>query len=153
RTQTLTLFDSAYQKERRIWIYTPPGYDARAAASYPLIVAFDGREYLDAIKLPRILDSLLAGKKAPAFVGVLIDDSEGAERIADLGNASKMTTFLAGQLLPYVRTHTRATSDPHRVVITGSSAGGLASAFAAFQRPDLFGNVLSQSAALWRGAE
>jgi enterochelin esterase family protein len=39
------------------------------------------------------------------------------------------------------------------VILTGSSAGGLASAFVAFRRPDLFGNVWSQSGAFWRGAE
>ena len=33
------------------------------------------------------------------------------------------------------------------------SAGGLASAYVALERPDLFGNVLSQSGAFWRGPE
>jgi len=35
----------------------------------------------------------------------------------------------------------------------GSSAGGLAAAYVAFRRPDLFGKVLSQSGAFWRGNE
>jgi enterochelin esterase family protein len=35
--------------------------------------------------------------------------------------------------------------------VTGSSAGGLAAAYVALSRPDLFGNVLSQSGAYWRG--
>jgi enterochelin esterase-like enzyme len=37
--------------------------------------------------------------------------------------------------------------------VTGSSAGGLAAAYVAWKRPDLFGNVLSQSGAFWRGNE
>jgi enterochelin esterase-like enzyme len=45
------------------------------------------------------------------------------------------------------------TLDLQRVIVAGSSAGGLASAFVAFERPDLFGNVLSQSGAFWRRAE
>jgi len=45
------------------------------------------------------------------------------------------------------------TSDPRRVIVTGSSAGGLGAAYVAFARPDLFGNVWSQSGAFWRGAE
>jgi enterochelin esterase family protein len=86
-------------------------------------------------------------------VAVLIDNGGGAERIEDLGNAERMATFIGKQLLPYVREHWRVTTDPRRVIATGSSAGGLGSAFLALRRPDLVGNVLSQSGAFWRGPE
>lgn len=153
RLEAITLFDSAYHRSRRAWIYTPNGYDARGTTVYPLMVAFDGAEYRDTMPLPLILDTLQATGKAPAFVAVLIDDSEGAVRIGDLGNAAKMVAFLGHQLLPYVRARWHVTADAERVIVTGSSAGGLAAAFVALQRPDLFGNVLSQSGAFWRGAE
>lgn len=153
RLDTITVFDSGYRRSRRVWVYTPAGYDPRASTAFPLIVAFDGAEYQDTMPLPLILDTLRATGKAPAFVAVLIDDAEGAVRIADLGNASKMIAFLARQLMPYVRARWHVTVDPQRVIVTGSSAGGLAAAFVAIQRPDLFGNVLSQSGAFWRGAE
>jgi enterochelin esterase family protein len=147
------IFDSSYHRQRRVWVYTPPGYDARASAPYPLIVAFDGDEYRDTMPLPYVLDTLLAAKRAPAFVAVLIDDSEGGVRIADLGNARGMAEFLAKQLVPWVRAGWHVTSDPRQVIITGSSAGGLAAAYVAFVHPELFGNVWSQSGAFWRGAE
>jgi len=153
RLELRTLFDSAYQRPRRIWIYTPKGYDPRSAVAYPLIVAFDGAEYRDTMPLPLILDTLLAARKTPAFVAVLIDDSSSATRIADLGNATKMSEFLGRQLIPYVRHNWHVTTDLRRVIVTGSSAGGVAAAFAAIKRSDLFGNVLSQSGAFWRGAE
>ena len=153
RLELLTVFDSSYRRSRRIWVYTPKGYDPKAARPYPLLLAFDGAEYRDTMPLPLILDTLLATGKAPAFVAVLIDDGEASERIRDLGNATKMVTFLGRQLLPYIRARWHVTTDPRRVIVTGSSAGGLASAFVALQRPDLFGNVLSQSGAFWRGAE
>jgi enterochelin esterase-like enzyme len=153
RLEAITLFDSAYGRSRRIWVYTPKGYDPRATTTYPLVVAFDGAEYRDTMPLPLILDTLQATGRAPAFIAVLIDDSEGAVRIADLGNAAKMIAFLARQLMPYVRARWHVVVDPQRVIVTGSSAGGLAAAFVALQRPDLFGNVLSQSGAFWRGAE
>ena len=153
RVELRTLFDSVYHRQRRIWIYTPPGYDPHTATPYPLMVAFDGFEYRDTMPLPLILDTLLAARKAPAFVAVLIDDSASSTRIADLGNAAKMVEFLGRQLIPYVRANWHVTTDPHRVIITGSSAGGLGASYVAFKRPDLFGNVLSQSGAFWRGAE
>ena len=147
------LYDSSYKRRRRIWVYTPPGYDARRATSYPLIVAFDGDEYRDTMPLPMILDTLLAAKAAPAFVAVLVDDSSSAARIADLGNSARMVSFLGQQLVPWVRSKWHVTTDPRRVIVTGSSAGGLGAAYVAFMRPDLFGNVWSQSGAFWRGAE
>jgi enterochelin esterase-like enzyme len=152
RLDARTVFDSAYQRPRRLWIYTPADYDPRGAP-YPLLVVFDGTVYQDTIPLPLILDTLRAAKRAPAFVAVLIDDGDDGERIRDLGNADGMARFLSGQLLPWVRAHWHATADPHRVIVTGSSAGGLAAAFVAFRHPELFGNVLSQSGAFWRGAE
>jgi len=147
-----TIYDSSYQRPRRIWIYTPTDYDSKAAP-YPLLVAFDGVEYRDTIPLPLILDSLYATGRSPAFVAILIDNSGGAVRIADLGNASRMSRFLSRQLLPWVRRRLHVTTDPSRVIVTGSSAGGLGAAFVALQDPELFGNVVSQSGAFWRGAE
>ena len=153
RLQSFTLFDSSYHRPRQIWIYTPADYASHPTQTYPLLVAFDGDEYRDTMPLPFILDTLGTKGRAPAFVAVLVDDGSGPVRIADLGNAHKMIDFLAAQLVPWVRAHYRVTRDPSRVIITGSSAGGLASAFVALERPDLFGNVLSQSGAFWRGAE
>lgn len=153
RLRPLTIFDSAYHRPRQIWIYTPRDYDARRAQAYPLIVAFDGVEYRDTMPLPLILDTLTARGRIPPCVAVLIDNGEGGVRIADLGNAAKMVQFLERQLMPFMRSNYRVATDAHRVIVTGSSAGGLAAAFVAFERSDLFGNVLSQSGAFWRGAE
>jgi enterochelin esterase-like enzyme len=146
------LYDSTYRRMREVFVYTPPGYDARAAAAYPLLLAFDGPDYLDTIPLPLILDTLLAGRHAPAFVAVLVADSSFAVRLGDLANQPRFATYLGEQLIPWVRANYHVTRDPHRTIVTGSSAGGLASAYVAFVRPDLFGNVLSQSGAFWRGA-
>lgn len=118
-----------------------------------MILAFDGAEYQDTMPLPMILDTLLATRRAPAFVAVLVDDSSSSVRVADLGNAARMVSFLGHQLMPWIRHGWHVTSDPHRVIVTGASAGGLAASYVAFTRPDLFGNVWSQSGAFWRGAE
>jgi len=99
-----TVFDSSYHRPRRVWVYTPPGYDPRATLPYPLIVAFDGAVYLDTIPLPMILDTLLATRRAPPFVAVLVDDSSSGVRIADLGiNCLRMVQFLGKQLMPMMR--------------------------------------------------
>jgi enterochelin esterase family protein len=57
--------------------------------------------------------------------------------------------FLTDELLPWVRARYRVTADPARTVAGGSSFGGLAAAFAALERPGVFGSVLSQSGSYW----
>src|SRR4029077_7296911 len=101
----------------------------------------------------KILDALLAGRKTPPFVAVLIDNASGAQRLADLANRASFADSLAAELLPFVQKNWSVPRDPHRTVVAGSSAGGLAAAFAAFRHPELFGLVLSQSGAFWRGPE
>lgn len=151
--QQYNLFDSTYHRPRNVWVCTPPGYDAKRPAPYPLIVAFDGSGYLVDMPLPQVLDSLTGAGLVPAFVAALVDDSSGSVRLADLANARRMAQFLGTQLMPWIQRGWRVTADPGRVILTGSSAGGLGAAYAAFARPDLFGNVWSQSGAFWRGAE
>jgi enterochelin esterase family protein len=143
--------DSRAARERRVWIYTPPGYQATGPA-YPLIVAFDGEMYLDpTIPLPGTLDALLGESKAPAFVAVLVDNGARAARLNDLANREPFASFLADELIPWVRGGWNVTRDPRRTLLVGSSAGGLAAAYVALAHPELFGNVLSQSGAFWRG--
>ena len=139
--------------ERRVFVYTPPGYARDAAGEYDLLIVFDGGEYLSEIPLPAMLDALLAERKAPPFVAVLIDNGSGATRLGDLANRFRFAEFLSGEFIEWVRGRWKVTRDPRRTILAGSSAGSLAAAYAAFRRPDLFGNVLSQSGAFWRGDE
>ena len=153
RLQEFVVQDSLYGRARRVWVYTPPGYDARAARPYALLVAFDGDEYRDTMPLPMVLDTLLATHRTPPLVALLVDDGSGATRLADLANHERFARLLGDQLIPWLRARYAVTRDPRRTMVTGSSAGGLAAAYVAFKRPDLFGNVFSQSGAFWRGDE
>lgn len=141
----------AYGRARQVWIYTPSKY-SRTGAPNNLLVAFDGGEYLTEIPLPAILDSLLQAKSIAPTVALLVDDSTSTVRLDDLANHERFADFLGKELMPWVQDGWNVSKDPKRTVITGSSAGGLAATFLALRRPDLFGNVFSQSGAFWRGA-
>ncbi|MBA3657558.1 MAG: esterase family protein, partial [Gemmatimonadaceae bacterium] len=146
------IFDSTYRRPRRIWVYTPPGYRERGTP-HDLLVVFDGEDYFNSIPLPLILDTLLAASKAPPFVAVFVDDSIGQARSDDLSNHSRFAAFVGRQLVPWVRRNWNVTRKSNRTVIAGFSNGGLGASYLAFKRPDLFGNVYSQSGAFWRGNE
>jgi enterochelin esterase-like enzyme len=148
-----TLASPNADRPRRIWVYTPPGYAGRDSSADDLLIVFDGGVYLTQIPLPAILDSLITAKALRPTVAVMVDDSSRAARLADLANHESWVRFVGDDLVPWARSGWNVTRDPHRTTLTGSSAGGLASAFLALRRPDLFGNVLSQSGAFWRGPE
>jgi len=143
--------DHTYQRTRRVWVYTPPGYDAAGGKSYNLIVFLDGDSYRDEIPAPEILDRLAAGGKIAPTVAVMVDTSR--ERLGDLANRSRFADFAAKELVPWIRAKWRVAHDPRRVTVAGFSAGGLGAAYLAYRHPELFGNVLSQSGAFWRGNE
>jgi enterochelin esterase family protein len=142
---------SVLDGRRWIAIYTPPGYRKDAQTPYPLLVVSDGSAYLDLIPLRVILDNLIAARRIPPVVAVLVGRPEAEERDRDLACYRPYSDFLAGEVLPWVRERYRVTADPARTVVAGSSQGGLAAACAALARPELFGNVLSQSGSfMWR---
>lgn len=55
--------------------------------------------------------------------------------------------------MPWARGRYDVTHEAGRSILCGASAGGLAAAYVALARPELFGNVLAQSGAFWRGNE
>ena len=54
---------------RNVHVYTPPGFDV-SRGPYPLLVLYDGIDYLAAIPTPIILDNLIAGRQVPGLVPV-----------------------------------------------------------------------------------
>jgi enterochelin esterase-like enzyme len=134
--------------ERRVWVYTPPGYTSEGEA-YGLLVLFDGLAYIDLVPTPVILENLLAEGKIPPVVGVLIDSLSHEVRSRELACYQPFVDYLTQELLPWVRYGYHVTSDPARTIVGGSSMGGLAASFAALRAPEIFGNVLSQSGSYW----
>ena len=141
------LHSDILNNDREVWVYTPPAYKP-SGPRYPLLVVFDGDAFLDQVPVPVILDNLIAQQRIPPTVAVLVGNAAG-RRNAELACDNPFTEFLASELVPWMHKKYDATDDPSLTVVGGSSLGGLASAFAAFQHPEVFGNVLSQSGSYW----
>ncbi|MDQ2715406.1 MAG: enterochelin esterase [Chloroflexota bacterium] len=134
--------------ERRVWIYTPPGYAASDEA-YGLLLLFDGLAYIDLVPTPTILDNLVSEEKIPPLVAVLLDSLDQETRSRELPCHQLFVDFLTGELMPWVHEHYHVTSDPAQTIVAGSSHGGLAAAFVGLRASETFGNVLSQSGSFW----
>ena len=117
-----------------------------APEDYPLLVVLDSGAYGDYVPVPAILDTLIAQKRIAPLVAVMVGN---VSRTEELQCSPAYASFLARELVPWMRERYRAGAAPASTVVSGASLGGLAASFAAFQHPDVFGNVVSQSGSYW----
>ncbi len=134
------------ENERRVWVYTPAGYEAARSMSYDLLLLFDGTGFARS-PLPTILDNLIDAGAIRPLVAIMPCSISQTLRLKELLLHEPFNAFLAEELIPWARESYRLTDDPRQTVVGGASAGGLAAAYAAFEHPELFGNVLSLSGA------
>jgi enterochelin esterase-like enzyme len=130
--------------ERRVWLYTPHGYQSEHGP-YNFLLLFDGWLYLHLIPTPVILDNLIAAGRIPPLVAVLVGSARDPMRNRDLCCYPPYTAFLTEEVIPWVRERRDIASEPQRCIIGGASAGGLAAAFVGLRAPERFGNILSNS--------
>lgn len=148
RVEMLSLRSETLGNERRVWVYTPPGYTP-GGEPYGLLLLFDGLAYQKLVPAPVILDNLIAAGRIPPLVTVFVDSLSEEIRGRELPGNPAFADYLAQELVPWVREHYHVATDPARCVVAGSSFGGLAAAYAGLRHPELFGNVLSQSGSYW----
>jgi enterochelin esterase-like enzyme len=134
--------DSHYDVERSVWVYRPADF---TKDGYPLLVFLDGGAYMD-LGVPVILDNLIAAGKIPPLVAVFLANVSHATRHLDCSCNPVFVDYLTENLIPWLQTNHRASPDPRQVAICGDSYTALCATYAAFRRPNVFGNVLAQSA-------
>ncbi len=145
-----TIHSAILGEDRKIGVYLPAALDP-AAGPYPYVVVFDGEGHWKAppgmFTTLTILDNLIAQKKVPPMLAVLVDSQ--STRARDLPMSAPFADFLAKELAPWVRREHHGTEDPRKVTLDGMSFGGLCAVYTAFHHPDVFGNALSQSGSFW----
>lgn len=142
---------TTFENGRDVYLYLPPHYDPKQSNECSLVVAFDGRGFKELMNGPAIFDYLIAHKKIPPTIVVMVlnPDPNTVTRARDLAANAPFSNYIANDLIPWMRKNYRVTSDPHQTVVTGASLGGFASAYLGLTRPEIFGNVLAQSGAYW----
>lgn len=140
-----TIWSRVLKEDRALGVYLPAAY--KQGAHYGLMLVFDGESYGNAtstvVPTPTILDNLIGERKIKPLVAILINSQKTRDR--DLQCSAAFADFLANELVPWAREKYGTSRDAKHVIVGGSSLGGLSAACAAFRRPEVFGNVLSQS--------
>jgi S-formylglutathione hydrolase len=125
-------------------VYTPPGYDAKRAQAYPLIIQLHGgggnSDNIDTLLDP--LESAIKAGTIPATVSIM--PSVGRSFYMDYRDGSqKWETFILSDLIPYMRANYNVPKGREGTLITGISMGGMGSLRIAFKHPDKFQAVAS----------
>lgn len=140
---------------RDFWVYVPKQYSVEKPAN--LIVFQDGGGYVKpegSARVPVVLDNLIAKGEIPPTIAVFV--SPGTIPGSRPGAASRSTRsfeydsmgdryvrFLSEELLPEALNGLAVTKDPAGRAVAGVSSGGICAFTVAWERPDLFGRVLS----------
>lgn len=125
-------------------IYTPPGYDPKRAAAYPLIIQLHGGGGSSAnmSAMAGMLESAITDGRIPASVSVM--PSAGRSFYMDYRDGSqKWETFIVADLIGYMRSGYNVPEGREGTLITGVSMGGMGSLRIALKHPDVFQAVAS----------
>jgi enterochelin esterase family protein len=134
---------------RNVTVYIPSQYVAGTAA--PLIVSCDAYGARNN-QLPTILDNMIADKRLPPIIAVMIanggGDGMGSERGLEYDTVSgKYAEFVEAEVLPKVEQtyNVKLTKDPDARMTLGGSSGGSASFNMAWFHPEWYRRVLIYS--------
>lgn len=135
-------------RERRVVLYHPP-----VDESLPLLVVYDGLDYLRRGKLAVIVDNLIAARRIRPLAIAFLQNG-GTARMVEYGQAEPTLAFVMGQVLSLAGRELNLLNyekRPGTHGVMGASMGGLMSVFTALKLPEVFGKAISQAGAfeLW----
>jgi enterochelin esterase-like enzyme len=127
---------------RKVYVYTPPGYDANANNKYPVLYLLHGggedeRGWAIQGKTDLILDNLIADGKAKPMLAVMIDGNTGAPGFGE----QFLRTFeaeLKQSVIPFIEKNYRVVATSKGRALAGLSLGGLQTLYAGIYNAPMF---------------
>ncbi|MDA9840649.1 alpha/beta hydrolase-fold protein [Rubripirellula sp.] len=140
---------------REYSVYIPDQYKPDQAAN--LMVFMDGSGYSNpkgAFRVPIVLDNLIHQKEIPVTIAVFVNPGTIASTIDGASNRSnrsfeydslgpRYTEFLIKEFLPQALDGLNVSADPNDRAVCGISSSGICAFTVAWERPDVFGKVMS----------
>ncbi len=150
---------------RRIFVYTPPGYDAALNSRYPVLYLQHGggedeRVWIEMGRANVILDNLLAEGKVKPFIVVMESSAVGAPRAAAPGaggdagagrgpgmagiggpGGGAYGQFMVNELIPWIDSNFRTLANRENRAMAGLSMGGMQTAAVTMANLDKFSYI------------
>lgn len=128
--------------ERDVYLYKP-----QAKGPFPLLVVYDGSDYLHRGRLATIVDNLIADKRIRPIALAFLQNGR-SRRNVEYFCSDATIAWLDREILPLARQHIRLVNikeQPGAYGVLGASSGGLMSMYTGLRMPEIFGKVLCQS--------
>ena len=130
--------------ERQIYLYKP-----HVKEPVPLLVVYDGQDYLNRARLAIIVDNLIAEKRIRPIAMAFLP-SVARWRSVEYACSDATILWVDQVILPFARKKLRLLNIenyPGAYGVLGASLGGTMSLYTGLRMPEFFGKVLSQSGA------
>jgi enterochelin esterase family protein len=127
---------------RRVQFYQPP-----VDEPVPLVVVWDGEDYIARAKLNIVVDNLIAqGRIRPIALACI--DNGGQARMSEYFCNDATVVYVLEHVLPTAFQHLNLVPPQDGAYgVMGASMGGLMSLYTALRFPNMFGHVISQAGA------
>jgi enterochelin esterase-like enzyme len=126
--------------KRTVYLYAPP-----VKIPVPLMIVFDGSDYLKRARLNVIIDNLIATKRVRPFAMALLQNGKQA-RSLEYSCSESLLGFVFECVISLAQEQLILTppgGEPYGVL--GASLGGLMAMYTGMRLPQVFGKVISQS--------
>jgi len=138
--EEITVPPGTFPGERAVTVYTPARM--RQSRRYPLLVVFDGPDYLEFASLKTVLDNLIERHEIQPLVVAL---ARSPDRMKEYVASPATANFVVEDLLPVLGDHYPLRQRRGDRGLMGASLGAVASLHTAWLHPGIFGRLLLQS--------
>jgi enterochelin esterase-like enzyme len=139
-------------KQRTIHLYQPQVHEP-----VPLMVVWDGQDYLRRAHLNVIVDNLIAQGRIHPIALAMVNNGGQKSRHVEYSCNDATLGFIMTELLPLATKELNLIDikkNPGAYGVAGASMGGLMALYTGVRLSHIFGNVLSQSGAFsWSGID
>lgn len=156
------------KRDRDVYVYLPPGYEAAGQTRYPVLYMHDGNNLFDGgaafggheWQVDESLERLISAGELPPMIVVGVGNTAdrtreytwvpgllGGERIG--GDGPQYGRFLTEELKPLVDRTYRTKTDRANTGVMGSSLGGLVSLYLGKHHGQVFGKLGVMSPSVW----
>lgn len=135
--------------DRRLWVYTPPGYDDHPDADYPMLVLFDGQWMIGPLQVAYIADALIKHGRMQPLIIAMQQSGNQADRLHDYVSNDKHYAAILTELLPFLQAEYRI--DGTNLGLGGVDVGAIAAAHASLKNPAVFSHLIMISPPLGKG--
>lgn len=136
---------------RDVFVYVPAAYDHESCPVLPSLYFHDGNEALTRAPFTEAADQTYMAYPQDAALGIYVALPDQTVRMSQYSFGTSWSTgdqyvaFLVDDLLPKIEAAFRVCPGARDRGISGASLGGLISGYAAFERPEVWSYVGSQS--------